>query len=98
MTDVAEQAYTWVKRNEKDIIRRFILDVGCIPESRPASIFMAGTPGAGKTEVARNLNKEFQVRAVHIDADEIRKICPGYTGENAALFQKAARKGVHILL
>lgn len=97
MIDVSEEAFLWVKKNEKAIIRTFITDAGCVPDQRPASIFMAGTPGAGKTEVARNLNKEFKVRAIHIDADEIRKLCPGYAGENAALFQKAARKGVHIL-
>lgn len=97
MTEASEDAYQWVKKNQKAIIKKFILDAGCLPEERPASVFMAGTPGAGKTEVANNLNKEFNMKAVHIDADEIRALCPGYSGENAALFQKAARKGVHIL-
>ena len=34
---------------------------------------------------------------LRIDADEIRVICPGYTGTNAHLFQKAANKGVNLL-
>jgi len=32
-----------------------------------------------------------------IDADEIRSLCPGYTGADAHVFQEAATKGVHIL-
>ena len=34
---------------------------------------------------------------IRIDADEIRKMCPEYTGTNAHLFQSAAVKGVNIL-
>ena len=34
---------------------------------------------------------------VRIDADEIRSECPGYQGNIAHVFQKAANKGVNIL-
>ena len=36
-------------------------------------------------------------KPVIIDADEIRKIIPGYVGKKAYLFQKAATKGVNFL-
>ena len=63
----------------------------------PVSLFMAGSPGAGKTEVSKSLMKRFETRPVRIDADEIRTLCPGYTGANAHIFQKAATKSVNIL-
>ncbi len=63
----------------------------------PVSIFMAGSPGAGKTEVSKQLVKQFHNKPVRIDADEIRPLCPGYNGLNAHLFQKAATRGVHLL-
>jgi len=58
---------------------------------------MAGSPGAGKTEVSKGLIRQFKDIPIRIDADEIRAICPTYTGINAHLFQKAANKGVNIL-
>lgn len=60
-------------------------------EMHPVSVFMAGSPGAGKTETARRLiemhSKERSV--VHIDPDRIRSAFPTYTGDNAELFQGA---------
>jgi predicted ABC-type ATPase len=58
---------------------------------------MAGSPGAGKTEVARRLAEKFIKKPILIDADEIRKLCPGYNGTNAHIFQRAANKGVNTL-
>ena len=58
---------------------------------------MAGSPGAGKTEFSRRLAEQFKQKPVIIDADEIRKIIPGYVGKEAYLFQKAATKGVNFL-
>jgi predicted ABC-type ATPase len=58
---------------------------------------MAGSPGAGKTEVSKRLVAKFTQKPIRIDADEIRALCPGYSGPNAHLFQRAASKGVHLL-
>jgi len=58
---------------------------------------MAGSPGSGKTEFSRRLVQLFEQKPVIIDADEIRKIIPGYNGKKAYLFQKAATKGVNLL-
>jgi predicted ABC-type ATPase len=67
----------------------------------PSSFFMAGSPGAGKTEFSKSfikkLNENNSLQVIRIDADEIRNMCPLYTGDNSHLFQKAANKGVEAL-
>lgn len=92
-----DEAFTFVKRNKRELISRFAKSDVCKPVSKPVSLFMAGSPGAGKTEVSKSLMKRFRDVPVRIDADEIRAMCPGYTGINAHVFQKAANKGVNIL-
>lgn len=93
----SNDAYKWLKKNEKIIIREFINIDQFVSDSQPITLFMAGTPGVGKTEVSRQLIKRFAQKPVRIDADEIRAKCPGYKGLNAHIFQKAATKGVHML-
>ncbi len=92
---IEEKALLFVKEHSREVIKRFC--GSCRPVSTPVSLFMAGSPGAGKTEVSRGLVKRFETVPVRIDADEVRASCPGYLGANAHLFQKAATKGVHIL-
>ena len=60
----------------------------------PISVFMAGSPGAGKTEFSKNFLKGAGEGAVRIDPDEIRDIIPQYTGGNSHLFQYAVNIGV----
>lgn len=71
------------------------------PVEKPLSIFMAGSPGAGKTEFSKILIKTLRGRGVapivKIDADEIRKLIPQYDGSNAHLLQGAAAIGVEKL-
>jgi adenylylsulfate kinase-like enzyme len=60
------------------------------PENRPVSVFMAGSPGAGKTEASIELLNQFpDAPIVRIDPDAIRENLPGYQGSNAADFQEA---------
>lgn len=70
------------------------------PSDNPITIFMAGTPGAGKTEFSITLIETFGGSFIRIDADEIReRMRPlGYNGLNADIFQDAANKGVNLLL
>jgi UDP-N-acetylglucosamine kinase len=68
--------------------------VVCLSEARPVSIFMAGSPGAGKTEFSKRLLKELKIKAVRIDADEIRDSIPFYNKHNANDIQAAAALGV----
>jgi len=67
-------------------------------EARPISIFMAGSPGAGKTEASKVLLRNAG-NMVRIDTDELRDcftVC-GYDGANSHLFQKAATRLVHAI-
>jgi len=91
------EALAFVKAHKKEVIERFCPAAICHSVGNPVSLFMAGSPGAGKTEVSKGLVKKFSDIPVRIDADEIRSFCPGYTGTNAHVFQKAANKGVNIL-
>jgi dephospho-CoA kinase len=94
---IEQDAYRYIAGNKDLLIQRFANPEIFKPVERPVSLFMAGSPGAGKTEVSRSLIKKFEVQPIRIDADEIRKMCEKYEGDNAHLFQKAATKGVHIL-
>lgn len=64
------------------------------PEEHPVSVFMAGSPGAGKTEAAKEIIAQLEARPgapkiLRIDPDDLRNEFPGYTGSNSWLFQGA---------
>lgn len=94
---MSDEAFRWVKTNHKKIIETFTGTAEYVSDMQPITLFMAGSPGAGKTEVSKRLISRFKQKPVRIDADEIRVQCPGYTGPNAHIFQRAATKGVHLL-
>lgn len=90
--DIAENAIKEAKKMKKVIARRL---VDHLPQEESAvSVFMAGSPGAGKTETARNMMKNFReeygVKLVHIENDELRKEFKDYNGANSPLFQRPA--------
>lgn len=88
-------AYVRIKHNKRTIAKR-IVDV--FPqEEEPVSVFMAGSPGAGKTEVAKSLVESFGGKTLRIDNDDLRHEFAGYTGNNAHLFQSAATRLVEAL-
>ncbi len=60
-------------------------------EKNPISVFMAGSPGAGKTESSIRWI-EFvspNQKILRIDPDEFRDLFEDYTGDNSNLFQEA---------
>lgn len=79
--------------SNKERIAKEITDITIfLPESNPVSVFMAGSPGAGKTESSKNLIKKFSKndgQILRIDPDELRCKMPGYTGSNSHLFHGA---------
>lgn len=87
-------AQRFIRKNKEVLFKRFADDALYKTDVTPVTVFMAGSPGAGKTEVSVELVKQFTTPAVRIDADEIRAMCEGYTGANAHLFQSAASTGV----
>ena len=85
------QAVDWVKKNQKELVSKIIGQYNSAPVV-PVSIFMAGSPGAGKTEFSKNFIKQFKDHEkyiVRIDPDEIREMLPQYCTGKAHLFQTA---------
>ena len=92
---IIEQANSYVKKYAKILIKKFADPEKYKPDPTSVSIFMAGSPGAGKTEFSKGLlsaifGDQSERFIVRIDADEIKNEIPGYTGTNAYLFQSAA--------
>lgn len=87
------EAQEFAKRHRKKIAKELTDTSKFIPEQIPFSVFMAGSPGAGKTEYSRNLieglERDLQRKVIRIDGDEFRKGIPGYNGKNSYLFNGA---------
>lgn len=106
---IREAAFEYVKSNKRRLIEEFASLDAYSPSSAPVSVFTAGAPGAGKTEFADRLINRLSTSGfierwlgrnyssadlVHIDPDKIRIQLPGYSGDNASIFQRAVTKGV----
>ncbi|WP_026959628.1 zeta toxin family protein [Aliagarivorans taiwanensis] len=61
-------------------------------EKDPVSVFMCGSPGAGKTEASKALIDGFGGGVLRIDNDELREQFEDYNGANSHLFQDAATR------
>ena len=94
---IAKKAVKFVNKNKAMIIERFASPLNFIPDNFPITIFMAGSPGAGKTEFSKDLVETLKNKAVRIDADDLREIFEEYNGANAHIFQNAVSVGVDIL-
>ncbi len=89
---IAQVAWDYAKKHRTEIARRLTDPAIFVPEVNPVSVFMAGSPGAGKTEASielLNLKGQDGAKVLRIDPDELRAELPGYTGNNAWLFQRA---------
>jgi len=98
----ADNARDFVKKNKRLIIDRFASLEKFPPKDNPFSMFMAGSPGAGKTEfskafIAKSSEADSSFYAVRIDADEIKSLIPQYRGDNSDVVQSAAVLGVEKL-
>lgn len=91
--EIIAKAIAEAKKMKKALAKTM---VDHLPQEETAvSVFMAGSPGAGKTETARNILNMFKDQngvssLVHIENDELRKEFEDYHGENSPLFQRAA--------
>ncbi|MFT0189772.1 zeta toxin family protein [Candidatus Enterococcus avicola] len=77
----------YAKANKDKFISHIIK--GKSPEVGRDAVFMAGSPGAGKSEVAMGLAENYDNHVI-IDADYFRTQFPDYNGKNSSLFQKAS--------
>lgn len=100
LSEDSEDAKKFIKRNKRLLFEKFASAKIYQPNENPISLFMAGSPGAGKTEYSKALIKMAKSSAnpiVRIDADEIREMIPQYNGANSDVVQSAASIGVHNL-
>jgi len=91
-----EDAIRFINSHKKELIQKYAGDD--YPSCRnPISIFMAGSPGAGKTEFSKSL-LELEMfekdAAVRIDADEIKEFIPHYDTKNSDEIQGASVLGL----
>lgn len=89
--EIREAAIEFAKKNKNRIAKELTDIAEHASDSVPISVFMAGSPGAWKTELSKSLIKisEGNNEIIRIDGDEIRRFIPGYTGNNSHLFQGA---------
>jgi len=91
--EIKNKAEQFSRDNRQRIAKDFADKNKYLPEHSPVSVFMSGSPGAGKTEFSKRilelLQEDNKHNVVRIDADELRILIPGYTGKNSYLFQTA---------
>lgn len=80
----------WAKAHKKSFTLDYLRYSGATPESSPSCVFMAGLPGAGKTELVTRLFQGLDYGIVRIDMDEIATRIPAYRPEAADRFREAA--------
>jgi len=88
MANTSENAIKYAKSN-----KRLFIDIAignAVKTDKPIAIFMAGTPGAGKTEIAKSIIGLFSPTPARIDADDFRELFDGYDGANSSEFQGAS--------
>ena len=87
---IKSQAIAYARANKKRIIKKYTSTSNFAEENIPVSMFMAGSPGAGKTESSRRIIEAVDRTILRIDADELRSEFKEYNGTNSHLFQAAA--------
>lgn len=102
-SQIASKARNYIKANKLKLCQKFASLDEYPPVKNPTAYFMAGSPGAGKTEFSKSfirelIEKEPTRRIVRIDADEVRDFIPFYDKSNAYRVQGAAALGVEKLL
>lgn len=80
----------WARKNKRAFANKVVTDAGVEPHDEPAAFFMAGLPGAGKTEFTENLISDLGLKVVRIDMDEIATHIDGYDPGQAHAFREAA--------
>lgn len=90
--EIAERAKVFARTLAKELVPKMTNIDMYPPDLNPVSVFMAGSPGAGKTEASKALLNDIEGKdrkTVCIDPDELRSLFDEYSGDNAALFQPA---------
>ena len=94
-----EKLKSWIKtkNNWQKVVEKMCNE--CEFTETKIALFMAGSPGAGKTETAKRLIESLpRTSFVHIDQDLIKSLLPEYIGNNAERYHGAASIGVEKVL
>ncbi len=86
---IEERAKEFARKNKKSIAKEITNPKIFLPDEFPVSVFMAGSPGAGKTESSRGLIEKLTKdnhSVLRIDPDELRVRFSEYNGTNSSLF------------
>lgn len=86
---IVEKALAFARKYKKPIAKHLTDTNIYVPEENPVSVFMAGSPGAGKTEASLALLEDLETagsKVLRIDPDDLRNEFDDYTGDNAWLF------------
>lgn len=95
MSTVIQDAISSVKLHQKELVAQ-ICDLNKYkPSTNPFTLFMAGSPGSGKTEYSKGFLKTLQKKdptltIVRLDTDELREFIPQYHKSNSDEVQQAA--------
>lgn len=103
MTNNHDEAIAFIKANKHKLIEKIARLQQFPSVKNPEAFFMAGSPGAGKTEYSKSFlkalkEKDTSRKIVRIDADEIRDFLPMYNRTNSDEVQPAAVLGVEKIL
>ncbi len=89
---IRQRAIEFARAHKKEIARDLTDPARFPPDAVPVSVFMAGSPGAGKTEASERLIERLSSdgrSVLRIDADDLRGRFAEYNGKNSSLFQSA---------
>lgn len=87
-----QRAIEFARVHKKEIARELTDPKRFPPDTIPVSVFMAGSPGAGKTESSQRLVERLSGdghAVLRIDTDDLRGRFEDYTGKNSSFFQAA---------
>ena len=91
--EVIDKAKNHAKSVKRQFAKSFTDKTVYKPDEDPVSVFMSGSPGAGKTEVSKQLIARYESEGngniLRIDPDELRVEFEDYNGKNSFLFQGA---------
>ncbi len=84
-----ENVKIWVKDkiNQNKVVKQFFADNK--PHNHKLAFFMAGIPGAGKTEFTQNTIKEESPELISIEHDQLVEYIDGYRPEDYYKYRKA---------
>lgn len=91
-SSIEQDAIAFARTHKKEIARTLTDTSRFPPDTIPVSVFMAGSPGAGKTESSLRLIERLSGNGhavLRIDSDDLRSYFSGYDGNNSSLFQSA---------